>query len=172
MTTVFKPHSLNQTPIDSLIASDASILSKQLQALRERIFPPACSKTASPIHQRRGCETCWRLRLLSSSNLAGGPWSKARHCCGWSTLVHLGPDQRGSAAPRDVASKRQKPILCATSPGHRTFAGNSRYELQGRIWKDHHGGPLGTKPGPSWLPGSRDRPRSASEPFSAIWLPT
>ncbi len=44
MTTVFKAHSLNQTPIDSLIASDAAMLSKQLQALRERIFPPTAQK--------------------------------------------------------------------------------------------------------------------------------
>jgi chromosome partitioning protein len=44
VTAVFKPHFLNQTPIDSLIASDASILSKQLQALRQRIFPPASQK--------------------------------------------------------------------------------------------------------------------------------
>jgi chromosome partitioning protein len=44
VTTVFKAHSLNQTPIDSLIASDAAMLSKQLQALRERIFPPTAQK--------------------------------------------------------------------------------------------------------------------------------
>src|ERR1700676_2892777 len=41
---VLKEHSLNQTPIDALIASDASVLSNQLQALRERIFPPASQK--------------------------------------------------------------------------------------------------------------------------------
>lgn len=44
MTTVLKPHLLSQTPIDALIASDASVLSNQLQALRERIFPPASRK--------------------------------------------------------------------------------------------------------------------------------
>jgi chromosome partitioning protein len=44
VTTVLKEHSLNQTPIDELIASDASVLSNQLQALRERIFPPASQK--------------------------------------------------------------------------------------------------------------------------------
>jgi chromosome partitioning protein len=44
VTTVFKQHSLNGTPIDTLIASDASVLSNQLQALRERIFPPASQK--------------------------------------------------------------------------------------------------------------------------------
>lgn len=44
MATLLKEHSLNQTPIDTLIASDASILSNQLQALRERIFPPASQK--------------------------------------------------------------------------------------------------------------------------------
>jgi len=44
VTTVLKPHLLSQTPIDALIASDASVLSNQLQALRERIFPPASRK--------------------------------------------------------------------------------------------------------------------------------
>ena len=44
MTTVLKRHSVNQTPIDTLIASDASVLSNQLQALRARIFPPASQK--------------------------------------------------------------------------------------------------------------------------------
>jgi chromosome partitioning protein len=44
VTTVLKQHSLNGTPIDSLIASDANILSSQLQSLRERIFPPASQK--------------------------------------------------------------------------------------------------------------------------------
>jgi chromosome partitioning protein len=44
VTTVLKEHSLNQTSIDELIASDASVLSNQLQALRERIFPPASQK--------------------------------------------------------------------------------------------------------------------------------
>jgi chromosome partitioning protein len=44
VTTIFKAYSLNQTPIDSLIASDAAMLSKQLQALRERIFPPTAQK--------------------------------------------------------------------------------------------------------------------------------
>lgn len=44
VTTVLKQHSLNQTPIDTVIASDAAVLSNQLQALRERIFPPASQK--------------------------------------------------------------------------------------------------------------------------------
>jgi len=44
VTTVLKRHSLNATPIDKLIASDASALSSQLQALRERIFPPTSQK--------------------------------------------------------------------------------------------------------------------------------
>jgi chromosome partitioning protein len=44
VTTVLKQHSLSDTPIDTLIASDASVLSNQLQALRERIFPPTSQK--------------------------------------------------------------------------------------------------------------------------------
>lgn len=44
MTTELKQHSASSTPIDSLIASDANILSSQLQVLRERIFPPASQK--------------------------------------------------------------------------------------------------------------------------------
>jgi len=44
VTTVLKQHSLSETPIETLIAADASVLSNQLQALRERIFPPASQK--------------------------------------------------------------------------------------------------------------------------------
>jgi chromosome partitioning protein len=44
VTTQHKQHSLNQSPIDELIASDASNLSTHLQALRERLFPPTADK--------------------------------------------------------------------------------------------------------------------------------
>lgn len=44
MTTNLKDRSVNQSPIDVLIAADASNLSTHLQALRERLFPPSSVK--------------------------------------------------------------------------------------------------------------------------------
>ena len=151
--------------MDEVIKADALALSSQLQALREKLFPPEANKT---------------LRRFSSgeaARLIGVTDSYLRHLAS----AGEGPDVTRTAQGRLSYSLDQihnlRSHLAKAKPAYLPNRMRAEHlqtiavtNFKGRVRKDDVRGSLGSVFRAAWVSSARSRPRSSSLYVSVVWL--